>query len=47
MVAYLQPLVSCHLITTIIKQRKKDIEKIEKYNKDEYVYNAYYKTLMI
>ena len=32
--AYLWPLVSCHLYTTIIRQKKKDfaeIEKIEKY----------------
>ena len=28
--AYLQPSVSCHLITTIIRQRKKDIGEIEK-----------------
>ena len=46
--AYLQPLVSCHLITIIIKQGKKDIgemEKIEKYSqKNVYVrivYNSF------
>ena len=32
MVAYQRPLVSCCLITTIIRQRKKDIGEIEKYS---------------
>ena len=30
--ANLQPLVSCQLITPIIRQRKKVIEKIKKYS---------------
>ena len=40
--AYLQPLVSCHLIMTIIRQRKKDIGEIKKYSqKNDYVGIAY------
>ena len=30
---YLRPKVSCHLITTIFRQRKKDIREIEKIEK--------------
>ena len=45
MEAYLRPLVSCCLYTTIIRQKKKDlgeIEKIEKYSeKNVYVRIAY------
>ena len=38
----LQPQVSCRLITTITRQRKKDIGKIEKYSQKELriVYNS-------
>ena len=44
--AYLQPLVSCRLITTIIRLRKKDIgeiEKIKKYSQKngKVVYNSF------
>ena len=31
--AYLQPLVSCRLYTSIIRQRKKDLIEIEKFEK--------------
>ena len=34
MYAYLQPLVSCCLYTTIIRQKKKDFGEIEKIEKD-------------
>ena len=39
--AYLQPLVSCYLYKTIMRQRKKDIGEIEKIKKiqlKEYLY---------
>ena len=39
--AYLQPLVSCHLYTTIIRQRKKDFgesQKIVKFSKKMWLF---------
>ena len=45
--AYLRPLVSCRLITTIIRQRKNDIgeiEKIEKYSQTNVYDRIAYKT---
>ena len=45
MVTYLRILVSCRLYTTIIRQRKKDleeIEKIEKYSIVRIAYNSFF-----